>query len=80
MMTFGVGALAVAMPAPKAHAHPSQRAPAPNAPAPGSQTGGFLFHDEFDGPAGSAPDSSKWVVSSNRTPIRNPVGFDRPEF
>jgi beta-glucanase (GH16 family) len=46
----------------------------------GTQTGGFLFHDEFDGPAGSAPDPSKWAISSNRTPIKNPVGFDRPEF
>ena len=80
MMTFGIGALAAAIPAPTAHAHPTRPAPVPHAPAPGSQTGGFLFHDEFDGPAGSAPDPSKWVVSTNRTPIKNPVGFDRPEF
>jgi beta-glucanase (GH16 family) len=86
MLTFGIGALAAAIPTPKASAYPSppetpQRpVPAPTAPAPGVQTGSFLFHDEFDGPAGSAPDPSKWAVSANRTPIKNPVGFDRPEF
>lgn len=36
--------------------------------------------DEFDGPAGSVPDPSKWQVSNHRTPIKNPVGFDRPQF
>src|ERR1700680_993369 len=78
MLTFGIGAIAAAVPTPHASATPL--VPAPAAPAPGAQTGSFLFHDEFDGPAGSAPDPSKWVISSNRTPIRNPVGFDRPEF
>jgi beta-glucanase (GH16 family) len=86
MLTFGIGALAAAIPAPKARAYPSRPdtpprpAPPPTAPVAGTQTGGFLFHDEFDGPAGSAPDPSKWAISSNRTPIKNPVGFDRPEF
>jgi hypothetical protein len=80
MLTFGIGALAAATPARKAGADPSRPAPPPAAPALGAPTGSFLFHDEFDGPAGSAPDPSKWVISSNRTPIRNPVGFDRPEF
>ena len=68
MMIAGFGALAVVMPAPKAGA------------APVASSGGYLFHDEFDGPAGSAPDRSKWVISNHRTPIRGPVGFDRPEF
>ena len=86
MLTLGVGALAATIPAPKARAYPSRPqtpprpAPPPTAPAPGAQTGGFVFHDEFDGPVGSAPDPSKWAVSSNRTPVKNPVGFDRPEF
>jgi hypothetical protein len=77
MLTFGIGALATAIPAPKARAYPSRPetpprpAPPPTAPAPGAQTGGFLFHDEFDGPAGSAPDPAKWVVSSNRTPVKD---------
>jgi beta-glucanase (GH16 family) len=78
MLTFGIGAIAAAVPAPQAGATPS--APVPIAPVAGAQTGSFLFHDEFDGPAGSAPDPSKWAISSNRTPIKNPVGFDRPEF
>ena len=39
MMTFGIGALAAAIPAPQADADPSPRVPAPAAPAPGSQTG-----------------------------------------
>jgi beta-glucanase (GH16 family) len=78
MLTFGIGAIAAAVPIPHASATPS--APVPTAPAAGAQTGTFLFHDEFDGPADSAPDPSKWVISSNRTPIKNPNGFDRPEF
>jgi beta-glucanase (GH16 family) len=78
MLTFGIGALAAVITTPKASATPS--APVPTAPVAGAQTGSVLFHDEFDGPAGSAPDPSKWAISSNRTPIKNPVGFDRPEF
>ena len=80
MMTFGIGALAATIPTPQASAYPSRPAPVPTVPAPGAQTGSYLFHDEFDGPAGSAPDPSKWAVSANRTPIKSPVGFDRPEF
>lgn len=75
MMMAGFGALAAVIPTPKAGASPS--VPSPAAP---TATGAYLFHDEFDGPAGSAPDLSKWTVSNYRTPIRNPVGFDRPEF
>ena len=76
MMMAGLGALAAAVPMPKAEAAPLRPPPA----APTAQSGGFLFHDEFDGPAGASPDRSKWIVSNHRTPIRNPVGFDRPEF
>ncbi len=39
MMTFGVGALAAAIPTPQASAYPSRPAPVPTAPAPGAQTG-----------------------------------------
>src|ERR1700682_412306 len=86
MVMTGMGMLAAAMPAPAAGAYPlapdapAGRVPLPTAPQPSGQTPTFLFHDEFDGPAGSAPDPSKWAISSNRTPIKNPVGFDRPEF
>jgi hypothetical protein len=43
MLTFGIGALAAAIPAPKAGADPSRPAPPPSAPASGAQPGGFLF-------------------------------------
>lgn len=84
MMMAGFGALAAALPAPTAWADPSRPAapagPTPAPAAPAAATGGLLFHDEFDGPAGSVPDPSKWQVSNHRTPIKNPVGFDRPQF
>ncbi len=76
MMAAGFGALAAIVPRPTAAASPSRPVPA----APVAATGTYLFHDEFDGPAGSAPDASKWVVANHRTPIKNPAGFDRPEF
>jgi beta-glucanase (GH16 family) len=85
MLTMGIGALAAAIPVPKARAYPSPpdapagRVPVPAAP-PGAGTGGYLFYDDFAGPAGSAPDPGRWTVSSFRTPIKNPIGFDRPEF
>lgn len=75
MLMMGMGAAAAASPLPTARAHP----PPPAAP-PDAATGGVLFFDEFDGPAGSAPDPSKWTVSNYRTPIKNPVGYDKPEF
>ena len=77
MLTFGIGALAAAIPAPKARAHPSRpQAPPRPAPPPTAPSPSFLFQDEFNGPAGSAPDPANWVVSNYRTPIKNPVGFD----
>ncbi|HZU49451.1 MAG TPA: glycoside hydrolase family 16 protein [Mycobacterium sp.] len=83
MLMLGIGAMAAATPLPKAGAHPSSPRtppmPAPAAP-PGATTGGYLFHDEFDGPAGSAPNPANWTVATHRTPIKNPVGWDRPEF
>ncbi len=85
MLMLGIGAAAAATPLPRAAAYPSQagtpasRGPAPAAPPGTAATGGLLFHDEFAGPAGSAP-SSNWAVSNQRTPIKNPQGFDRPEF
>ncbi|MDY6996286.1 MAG: glycoside hydrolase family 16 protein [Actinomycetota bacterium] len=41
--------------------------------------GGILFSDEFDGPPGAAPDPARWIVSTERETIRNPVFWDRPE-
>jgi beta-glucanase (GH16 family) len=83
MLATGFGALAAMIPVPSAEAAPSRpsRPDAPPPPAaPSGQAGSYLWHDEFDGPAGSPPDPSKWIVSGHRTPIRNPVNWDLPEF
>ena len=77
MFMAGFGALTVAIPFPKAAAAPSQ--PAPASPAPSAQTPAYVFADEFDGPAGSAPDPSKWMIAQAREVIKNPVFWDRPE-
>ncbi|MGH3531318.1 MAG: 1,3-beta-glucanase, partial [Mycobacterium sp.] len=86
MLMTGVGVLAVAaIPVPEALAHPSRRdapagrIPPPTAPSPNGQTGTYLFHDEFDGPAGSAPDSSKWTVAPAREHMKDPTYWERPE-
>jgi hypothetical protein len=75
----GLGLLSAAIPAPAAGAAPSGSRTAPTAPPPETATPVFLFHDEFDGPAGSAPDPSKWIISTARENIKNPVFWDRPE-
>ena len=85
MLMTGIGVLAAAIPVPVAGAEPSRPdgpvapAPAPTAPAPTAQTPGFLFHDEFNSPAGSAPDPSKWIVAKARETIKKPVFWDKPE-
>lgn len=86
MLMTGIGALAAAaIPLPEARANPSRwdaptgPVPAPAAPPGNATPGAFLFHDDFDGPAGSGPDGSKWRVSRFREPISNPVFWDRPE-
>src|SRR5882757_6777302 len=78
----GLGLLAAAMPAPTAWADPAPPVGPvpPGTPQPSStppQT--YLFRDEFDGKAGSAPDPSKWMAAQARETIRNPVFWDRPE-
>ncbi|MGP0079025.1 MAG: 1,3-beta-glucanase, partial [Mycobacterium sp.] len=67
MLTTGIGVLAAALPVPKAEALPG-RVPPPA--APNGQTGTYIFQDEFDGPAGSAPDGSKWAVARAREQIK----------
>ena len=74
MLMTGVSALVAAMPLPEARAYPSL----PTAPANG-QSGPYIFQDEFDGPAGSAPDSSKWTVARAREPMQDPTFWERPE-
>jgi len=75
----GVGLLAAALPAPLAGAAPASPGSPPTAPPLVGATPTYLFHDEFDGPAGSAPDYSKWNVAKARETIRNPVFWDKPE-
>ena len=81
MLMMGIGLLAPAIPVPEARAYPSRRvAPAGRVPPPAAPPGNaYLFKDEFDGPAGSAPDPSKWTVAPARELIKNPVFWDRPE-
>ncbi|WP_225933804.1 glycoside hydrolase family 16 protein [Mycolicibacterium pallens] len=75
MLMAGFGAVAAALPMPVAGATPTR----PQAPPQTTSTPTYLFHDEFDGPAGSAPDPSKWHMAQARELIKNPVFWDRPE-
>jgi Glycosyl hydrolases family 16 len=75
MLMTGISALVAATPLPEARANnPSP----PTAPANG-QSGTYIFQDEFDGPAGSAPDSSKWTVARAREPMQDPTFWELPE-
>ena len=83
MLTTGIGVLAAALPVPAARAYPSApdvpagRLPLPTAPS--GQSGTYIFQDEFDGPAGSAPDPSKWTVAQAREQIKDLTYWERPE-
>lgn len=83
MFMAGFGALACALPTAAAQASPvplsTGRIPTPSAPPSSAQNLTLLFQDEFDGPAGSAPDPAKWVAAKQRETIKNPVFWDRPE-
>jgi hypothetical protein len=84
MLMTGIGVLAATMPAPAARASlaggdaPAGRVPAPAAPANAAGVT-YLFQDEFDGPAGSAPDPSKWAVARARESMQDPTFWERPE-
>jgi beta-glucanase (GH16 family) len=85
MLMTGIGALAAAIPLPEAGAYPSLRdappgrVPPPNAPANDTAQGTYLFEDDFEGPAGSAPDRSKWSVSRARETMKDPTFWELPE-
>ena len=65
MLMTGLAALAAAAPVSAANASPVGRVPAPSQPPPDAAASGpYLFQDEFDGPAGSAPDPGKWIVQN----------------
>ncbi len=72
MMMAGLGFLAATMPVSPAHASPLDRAPRPAQP-PAREPGAYIFADEFDGPAGSPPDPSKWVVQTWQDDVYPPV-------
>ena len=72
LMTTGLGLLAAATKIPQANAAPTT--PVPAAPAPQN----YLFHDEFDGPAGSAPDPSKWTTALARETMEDPTFWELP--
>ena len=85
MLMTGIGVLAARIPIPAARASvsagnaPAGRLPAPAAPPGNTTAGTYLFQDEFDGPAGSAPDPSKWTVAQAREPMKDPTFWERPE-
>jgi beta-glucanase (GH16 family) len=68
MLMAGMGVLAAAIPVPEARAYPSvpdapaAPVPLPAAPPADAAAPSYIFEDEFDGPAGAAPDYSKWTV------------------
>lgn len=88
MVMAGLGMVAVAIPTPNAGAVPAAPEPplpppppgalGPGAPAPEAAVPG-LFGDEFNGPAGSAPNPALWSIAQRRELIKNPVFWDRPE-
>src|SRR2546430_17619399 len=70
MLLTGFGVLAAAVPLPQARAYPRP---------PAAPQGGYIFQDEFDGPAGSAPDGAKWAVAKAREQIKDPTHWELPE-
>ena len=81
MSLVGIAALAAAMPVPPAGATPTTpNLPMDRVPPPAAPPGGnYIFQDEFDGPAGSAPDPSKWEVALARETMEDPTFWELPE-
>jgi hypothetical protein len=73
MMMTGLGFLAATIPAAQAQASPANRTPLPAQPPSGDPGGGYIFQDEFDGPAGSKPDPAKWIVQTWQDDVWPPV-------
>jgi hypothetical protein len=68
MITMGLGALGAAITRPEAWAQPSP----PAAPSAGP-AGPYIFHDEFDGPAGQGVDLAKWTPQTWQDDVYPPV-------
>jgi len=79
MLMSGLGALSAALPVAPAQASVSGRGEAPAAPPPGGASVNYIFQDEFDGPAGSAPDPSKWEAALARESMEDPTYWELPE-
>ena len=69
LMMAGMGMLAAAVGAPEAHA-PTRHRRRRRRPVAG---GPYLFQDEFDGPASSAPDPGKWTIQTWQDDVFPPV-------
>jgi Glycosyl hydrolases family 16 len=41
--------------------------------------GKLIFEDNFDGPAGSSPDTSKWEIATARESMKDPTYWELPE-
>ena len=63
MQIAGIGALAASIPLPTANAAPPTS---------------YRFEDNFDGPAGSAPDYSKWEPAYAREDMEDPTFWELP--
>jgi hypothetical protein len=64
MQIAGLGALAATVSVPAANAQPSET--------------DYRFEDNFDGPAGSAPDFSKWEPAYERETMEDPTFWELP--
>jgi Glycosyl hydrolases family 16 len=75
MFMTGVAALAAAVPVPRASAEPEVPGQPvdPAAPPPEADPANIIFADDFDGPAGAAPDLSKWTVVNWNEPVTPPI-------
>jgi hypothetical protein len=75
LLMTGIGMLTAAVRLPEARALPATppHAPAPPPAAPAASAGGYIFQDEFDGPAGQGPDLSKWTPQTWQDDVFPPV-------
>jgi hypothetical protein len=75
MVMTGFAALAAAAPPPLAVAEPNANPPGQpmGPPPPAGEPVNIIFADDFDGPAGSPPDLSKWTVVNWNEPVIPPI-------
>ncbi len=82
MLMAGFGVAAAALPLYKAQAQPmvgdTPPGQGPGEPPPEVADPVFLFHEEFNGPAGSPPPPEWWFLVPERERIKNPVIWDQP--